>query len=128
MKTQNNPTAIGEKINRVVSGWEQFAPGAAFAGFTLDQFKESVGPSLEARSGVANLEAQLRGARRLRDNADKTSIADVLNVVNSVRGNPEYGENSELYESFGYKPKDDYASGLTRKSDEPQPVELLKAA
>ncbi|HMJ90310.1 MAG TPA: hypothetical protein VK530_10860 [Candidatus Acidoferrum sp.] len=36
------------------------------------------------------------------------------NVVNSIKGDPNHGENSPLYASFGYIRKDDRKSGLTR--------------
>lgn len=123
-----NPTAIGNKIERVINGWGDLAEGSTFGGFTLEQFQEAVQPSLAARAAVTELETQLNAARIARDNADVTSMEDVLNVVNSVRGNPAYGENSALYASFGYKRKADYESGLTRKSDQPEPIQLLKAA
>jgi hypothetical protein len=121
-----NPTATGDKISTVTTGWKELAPGASFAGMTLEQFMASVQPSLDARTKIEDLLTQLEAARVARDNADIASMEDLLNVVNSVRGNPNYGENSALYASFGYVRKDARNSGLTRKSDQPQP--LLKAA
>ena len=40
--------------------------------------------------------------------------AGTANVVNSAKGDANYGENSALYASFGYIRKDDCKSGLTR--------------
>jgi hypothetical protein len=49
-----------------------------------------------------------------RNNADVVSSALTDNVVNSVKGDPNHGENGPLYASFGYVRKDDRKSGLTR--------------
>ena len=52
------------------------------------------------------------------------------NVVNSAKGDPNYGENSALYASFGYIRKDDRKSGLTRAAHNmvPSPAALKVAA
>ena len=55
----------------------------------------------------------------------------ILNVVNSVKGDPHHGENSALYASFGYVRKSERKSGLTRIVTVPAqvpPVELKVAA
>ena len=71
---------------------------------------------------------QRRAHRAVARDKAYVRMEDVLNTVNSVRGNPAFGENSALYASFGYKRKADYSSGLTRKSDQPEPIQVLKAA
>ena len=64
-----------------------------------------------------------------RDNADVVSEEIANNVVNSVKGDPAFGENSALYASFGYIRKDDRKSGLTRNANNVvQPAELQVAA
>ena len=41
----------------------------------------------------------------------------MLNVVDGVKGNTaKYGANSSLYKAMGYVPRDERASGLTRKT------------
>ena len=63
-----------------------------------------------------------------RDNADVTSIETVLNIVNSVRGDAAYGEDSALYASFGYVRKSQRKSGLTRATQAPAPTAFKAAA
>ena len=55
-------------------------------------------------------------------------IAD--NVVNSVKDDPGFGENSALYASFGYIRKADRKSGLIRVATNvvPAPADLKIAA
>jgi hypothetical protein len=47
-------------------------------------------------------------------------------VVNSVKGDPNHGENSPMFAACGYIRKDDRKTGLTRKSGDAEPV--VKAA
>ncbi len=109
------PAEIQNKLETAINAWSQIAPDATFARMTLAQFEQSLQPSLDARARVVELEKQLTTARIERDNADKDSLQKLLNVVNSVKGDPEYGDNSALYAALGYILKTDRKSGLTRK-------------
>jgi hypothetical protein len=40
-------------------------------------------------------------------------------VVNGVKGDPAFGEDSDLYETMGYVRKSERKSGLTRKKSTP---------
>ena len=125
----SNPKATGDHINAVIAGWEEHAADASFGGLTLAQFKAKVKPSLDARAEIENLDRQLAGFRVDRDNADVVSEEIAASVVNSVKGDPSFGENSALYASFGYIRKDDRKSGLTRTANNVvQPAELKVAA
>jgi hypothetical protein len=125
-----NVKGIGEHLNAVIDGWEEHAADATFAGLTLAQFKAKLKPSLDARAAIESLERQLDGTRVDRDNADVVSEAIATNVVNSVKGDPTFGENSALYASFGYIRKNDRKSGLTRAANNvvAAPGELKVAA
>ena len=93
----------------------------------MAQFKTAVKPALDARAAIAELELQLAAARVARDNADVAASAVVSNVVNRMKGDPESGENSPLYASFGYVRKDDRKSGLTRIVTQPATVPAITA-
>lgn len=112
----SNPGAVGTQIENLVNGLTEHAPDGTFAGKTLAQIKAAVKPSLDARAKVTDLEQQLAAARVERNNADPASVEVVLQVVSSIKGDPNYGENSALYAALGYVRKDDRASGLTRRS------------
>jgi len=129
----SNPKSISNHINKVIAGWEEHAADASFAGLTLAQFKAKVKPSLDARAEIDELERKLDGARVDRDNSDLVSEEIALLVVNSVKGDPSFGENSPLYASFGYVRKEDRRSGLTRPANNvvpvnPPPADLQAAA
>ena len=110
----SNPKAIGDLIESILAGWEKHAANATFAGKTLPQFKLAVKPSLDTRATINDLVQQTDAARVDRDNADPVSAELVQLVVSSIKGDPNYGENSALYATLGYVRKDDRKSGLTR--------------
>jgi hypothetical protein len=113
----NNPKSTLDKLERMLNGWEEIAPAKTFGGMTLAQFQAAIQPSLAARQQIDDLEAQHLQALASRDAADDVSLEKVQLVVNGVLADPSEGPNSALYESFGYTPKRDRKSGLTRKGN-----------
>jgi len=118
----NNPKQTNDFINNVAKAWEEVAKDETFAGMTLAQFKAKVKPSLDYRTELETLERQLTAARRNRDLADAVSNTECLIVVDGVKIHREYGENSALYKTMGYVPKDERRSGLVRPSSLEQPA------
>ena len=85
----------------------------------LAQFKAKVKPSFDARDTIAALEHQMTAAIDERDDADQETSRLSALVDNSVKGDPEFGEDSKLYEAMGYVRKSERRSGLTRKKTPP---------
>jgi hypothetical protein len=110
----SSPKENLDKINAVTSAWETLRPEKTFAGMTLAQFKTKVKPSLDARTAVAAAENQLIAAQDQRDDADEVSISAIQFVVHAVKGDPDEGEDGELYEALGYVRKSERSSGLHR--------------
>jgi len=108
-----------ERINNVTFAWEQLAPGESFAGMTLLQFKNRVKASLDARTSIRSLEGQLASAQNDRADADAESNRVIALVVHAVKGNPDHGEDSALYEAMGYVRKSERRSGLRRAAPSP---------
>jgi hypothetical protein len=119
--TYKNATRIARKAAQVATAWEQIAPDAEFAGMTLAAFRTAIGDSFATRDRAAQLEADQSANLARRTLADAATNNRVKLVVNSVKGSPTYGENSDLYRAMGYVTAADKASGLTRKSLVPQP-------
>jgi hypothetical protein len=82
---------------------------------TRAQFEAITAPSLAARQRIDDLEDQLKQAKADRDRADAEANAKAQLVVAGVVGDPTEGPDSALYEAFGYTPKRERKSGLTRK-------------
>ena len=104
------------KIQRILTGWQTLAPNKTFANMTLAQFQAAVQPSLDTRQNLDTLEDQIKQKHANRDAADEVSMTKSQQVVNGVLADPTEGPNSALYEGFGYTPKRDRSSGLTRKN------------
>ncbi len=111
----SNPLQIESKIKDITNAWESLRPTKTFAGLSLEQFKLKIKPSADARATIADLDNQLIAAHAQRDTEDKKSLAAALLVVNSVKGDPDEGEDGALYEAMGYVRKSDYKSGLHRE-------------
>jgi hypothetical protein len=106
--------AVEDKIRTIAAAWESLRPSGTFAGMTLEQFKAKVKPSLDARAAVEDCEHKLTAAQNARDDADHVSNDACLLIVNAVKGDPDEGENGELYEAMGYVRKSERKSGLKR--------------
>ncbi len=114
---QVRPKEVAEKIGEVTQAWSDLRPAKSFAGMTLDQFKAAVKPSIDARNAIDSLDNQLIAAQDQRAAADIESMKQILLMVNAVKGDPEEGEDGELYEAMGYVRKSERGSGLTRKTN-----------
>lgn len=124
----SNPSEFGDHLKKLIDGWEENAPEATIASLTLAQFKAKVKASLDARAQIADLRLKFIIARTDRGNADLASVEIASNVVNSVKGDANFGENSALYASFGYIRKADRKSGLKRVSQAAKQSALEVAA
>lgn len=107
--------AIEEKLQSVLKAWETLRPTKKFAGMTHAEFLAKVQPSLSTRAELVKLETQITAQSDLRDKADVVSNTQMALVVNSVKGDPDEGEDGELYEAMGYVRKSERKTGLTRK-------------
>ncbi len=84
--------------------------------------KAKVKPSFDARDTIAALEHQMTSAIDQREDADIETTRLATLVVNSVKGDPGFGEDSDLYEAMGYVRKSERKTGLTRKKTPPPPA------
>lgn len=105
---------VEEKFIKVINAWQSLRPEKVIAGMSLAAFKAKIQPSFEARAQVVDCHNKLTAALGARKNADGVSLAAANLVVNAVKGDPEEGEDSELYEAMGYVRKSDRSSGLKR--------------
>lgn len=112
-----SPRITLEKLNKLVGAWEDLAADKSFAGMTFAEFQAKVKPSLDARDAVQTAEVQMVENLAQRQHADAASLSQVLLVVNSIKGDPAFGEDSALYQAAGYVRKSERKSGLSRKSN-----------
>lgn len=115
----NSPANTGARIQNVITAWQTLAPAATLSGMTLAQFETAVKPSFDAREAISEKEDEMTALINQRNDADKVSLDKLLKVVSAVKGDLNFGEDSDLYDTMGYVRKSERASGLTRKKQNP---------
>ena len=111
------------RISEVTEAWTKMRPNKLFYGLTLEGFLAASKPFREARGEIIELEKQLAHAVSKRDAAAVTLLEVLQGVVSAVKGDPEEGQNGELYGAMGYIPKSQRATGLVRPRKGAQPAE-----
>ncbi len=109
------PKKLADKTDKMITAWKEHAPDATFAGMTLTQYQTKVQPSVDLRTEIAATRRKLIDLQADRDKADAVTNPINLQVVDGVKGDVNFGEDSDLYEGMGYVRKSARASGLTRK-------------
>jgi hypothetical protein len=110
---------VEDRIPVFRAAWEEWAKTEVFAKMNLEEFKIKSEPPLAIRAEILALEQKLSGKLAERDLADAKAGELLALVVSSVKGNPDYGPDCELYQSMGYVRKSERKSGLTRKDTKP---------
>jgi len=115
-----NYKQLKSKANTIASAWSTLAGTDSFGGYTLAQFQQLVTDAQGKSATLATLDASYTDAMMQRDAAHDTLSQAMLNVVDGVKGDTaKHGANSSLYKAMGYVPRDERASGLTRKAATP---------
>ncbi len=104
-----------DRIEDISAAWRALALDSKFAGMTLEEFKAAVMPPETLRADIKALEKQLEGKKTARSDADKAAGAILELVIDSVRGTPGFGRDSDLYRACGYVRKSERKSGLSRR-------------
>jgi hypothetical protein len=110
------PKKALETLERTEAALETHAPEAIFYGTTVPQYKARVQLSREARALITSLEQQLTAALNQRDTLDAENLKLEGNMAKAIAGDPNYGDDSALYEGTGRVRKSERKSGLTRKN------------
>ena len=108
---------VVKRITSAIKTWEELCPDQVFAERTLDQFKEIVKPSLDARAKLATLDTQWQNTMAERATADPATLEALLRLANAVKAHPKFGDNSGMYTALGYIPRSQRSTGLTRRRE-----------
>jgi len=113
----NNHKQTKSRANNIATAWASLAKDDAFGSYTLAQFQQLLADAQGQSANLAALDAGYTDAMRQRDAAHDTLNQAMLNVVDGGKGDTtKHGANSSLYKAMGYVPRDERASGLTRKT------------
>ncbi len=110
------PQKLAQKLDKARKAWRTLAPDKKFAGMSLDEFEGETKASLDARDDVKVIADRRVDAQMRRTMSDLLTEKLLQLVVNSIKGDPTEGEDSALYKAFGYVPKSERKSGLSRKA------------
>jgi hypothetical protein len=113
-KRKYPPTA--DRIGIFQAAWREIAPAASFAGMTLAQFETQTAPLAQSLQRLQALDAQYAAELKARDEADAAARETMRLIANAVRGDPAFGEDSQLYRAMGFVPLSERQSGLTRRA------------
>ena len=112
---QNSSITL-EKLNQLLKGWQDHAPDKSFGGMTLAEFKVKVKPSFDARESIEAAKSQWKDGQNRLANSDVETLRLTQRVVNAIKGDPDMGDDSSLYEAAGYVRRSERKSGLGRKA------------
>lgn len=110
------------KYTRFLNAFTTLAPDKTFGGVTLAEFTAQVGKSNAPRQKIREFKDEITQQETERDSTDSVTIKMCEKIKNGVIADPDYGDDSALYESFGFIRKSERKSGLTRKKTVTDPV------
>ena len=114
MKIRNDKRIL-QRRKQILDAWRTLAPEVTLNGMTLEQFEEATKEPEAVRQRLDEAATSIIALRLQRLQADGQLREQIADLVDAVKGNPEFGANSPLYSAFGYVPRDARKSGLTRK-------------
>ncbi len=106
------------KYNRFFNALTTLAPDKTFGGVTLPDFTAQISESTAPRKRLAEINDEKVNQETKRDNADVETMKLCERIKNGVVADPDFGDDSALYEALGYIRKSNRKSGLTRKKNE----------
>lgn len=122
MSTRRKYPNTTERIAIFRTAWTNQAPDSTFAGMTLAEFEARVSPVQANAEWIQSLERDIAAALTGRRKVDQDARETLELVVNSVRGNPDHGPDSQFYRALGYIPKSERKSGLIRSGTASPPT------
>ena len=106
---------VKEKCNTMNDAWVEGAAAVNFNGIKQTDFQASIEAAAADDAAIADLEAEIKMKRDVRDDKYKALDQQRSKVGMGVAGSPDYGNDSPLYGAMGFVRKSEKKSGLTRK-------------
>ena len=118
----DTPKENETKYTRFLNAVTTLAPDKTFGGVKLDEFTLQVGKSNAPRRKILELKDEITQQETERNSADSVTMKMCERIKNGVVADPAFGDDSALYEAFGFIPRSNRKSGLTRKKSAADPV------
>jgi len=110
-----SPKKIEEIIQRALSALRDGAPIKKFNNKGLAELEVQAEKSMAPRRRLDEIANEETEQIALRDSEDIKTLKMIDQIVSGVKGDDEFGDDSALYEMFGFIRKSQRKSGLTRK-------------
>lgn len=117
---------MAKRVDDVAGAWERMRRQKSFFGMKFDEFRQAILPFVQARAAVLDLQKQLQHALVKRQTTGNDAMRATKGVVSAVKGDPEEGEEGELYSAMGYVPASRRGAGLKRKRKKATPKESTR--
>ena len=117
------------KADELIQSWKSLRPNKTFYGFSLEGFTTAAQRSRAERATLADLRGQTAAARTRCHDADVALTDATQGIINAIKGDPQEGEDGELYVALGYVRKSSrYGSRPRRRvnGEAPQPDKEVK--
>ena len=118
----DTPKEYETKYTRFLNALKTLAPNKTFGGVAVSAFETQTEKSDAPRERIAAKYDEIKQDEVERDPEALVTMKMCEMIKNGVVADPEYGDDSALYEALGYIRKSDRKSGLTRKKTEPKKV------
>lgn len=118
----DTPRENETKYTRFLNSVTTLAPGKTFGGVTLAEFAAQVEKSNAPRQRLVEIADEKMDEEAKRDNEDVNTMKMCERIKNGVVADPDFGDDSALYEALGFVRKSERKSGLTRKKSSTEPV------
>ena len=113
---------VKQQCNVMNDAWFEGAPGDKFMGIAQGTFQADIEAAAADDAAIADLEAELKMKRDVRDDKYKALDQQRSKIGQGVAGDPAYGNDSPLYGAMGFVRKSEKKSGLTRKKKNGTPT------
>ena len=110
------------KYTRFLNALTTLAPDKTFGGVKLDEFTAQVAKSNAPRQKIREFKDEITQQETERDSEDLVTMKMCERIKNGVIADPDFGDDSAIYEAFGFIRKSERKSGLTRKKTVTDPV------
>lgn len=112
---------ILRKAQQLDAAWTELAADVDLGGVTRADFETALTAATDAETALAEAKANTTD-KQVEKQTKMFALNTLCNTVaNGIRGNADYGDDSDLYKAAGFVRKSERASGNTRKHATPPP-------
>lgn len=100
-----NPAKDMEKLERTGAAWNTHAQADKFYGLLHQEYDVRIERSRDVRLRLEEARRLVAALENERNDVDRENLELEGNIANAISGDPNYGENSSLWEATGRKRK-----------------------